>query len=88
MQKLTILFYSKNQRKGFASEMLNLFLNQVSESWNIKRLSAYVDLDNQPSYKLLEKLEFEREGILRSWVCDGDSFSDVYSYSFIFSDSK
>ena len=78
----------KYQRKGFASEMMKLFLMQVSESWELKRLSAYVDLVNQPSCKLLEKSGFTKEGILRSWVCDGHSFSDVYSYSFIFSDLK
>ena len=86
--KIDYIVLPKYKRKSFASKMLNLFLMQVSESWKLKRLLAYVDLDNQPSCKLLEKLNFIRKGILRSWVCDGDTFFDVYSYSFIFSDSK
>lgn len=78
----------KYQRKGFASEMLSLFIIKLSENWELKRVSAYVDLDNYPSGKLLEKFGFNKEGILRSWVRNGDSFSDVYSYSFILTDSK
>ncbi|MDX8047033.1 GNAT family protein [Gracilibacillus sp. S3-1-1] len=74
------------QGKGFASEMLHLFLEKVFKEWNLERITAYVDLDNVRSYHLLEKLHFQKEGLLRSWVYDNGSYYDVYSFSLIRSD--
>lgn len=54
--------------------MVNLFLKHLSLDWKLKRVTAYVDLDNHASCKLLEKSNFKNEGILRSWVREGNLF--------------
>lgn len=71
------------QRKGFASEMVYDFLNKIFNNWKLERISAYVFLDNIPSYKLLEKFNFKKEGILRNWICEDGNFYDSYIYSLI-----
>ncbi|WP_067730579.1 GNAT family N-acetyltransferase [Oceanobacillus damuensis] len=85
--EIDYLVLPEYQGKGIASEMLHLLL-KISKSWKLERITAYVDLNNLASCKLLEKANFKNEGILRSWVRDGDSFYDVYSFSFLLSDFK
>jgi ribosomal-protein-alanine N-acetyltransferase len=51
----------EHQRKGFASEMLKLFLEDVFQEWRLERISAFVFLESEPSCKLLEKLNFNIE---------------------------
>ncbi|WP_163582563.1 GNAT family N-acetyltransferase [Gracilibacillus saliphilus] len=74
------------QRKGVASKMVKLFLKDVANNWELERLTAYVDMDNYASARLLEKYNFVNEGILRSWVREGDEFHDVYSYRVLLSE--
>jgi len=76
------------QRKGLASEMLELFLEEVFREWNLERVSAYVFLENIPSWKLLEKFNFIREGILRHWTYVNGNFYDSYSYSLLSTEVK
>lgn len=76
----------EHQRKGFASEILALFLEDVFKKWSLERISAYVFLENKPSCELLEKLNFKREGILRHWTCVDNIYYDSYSYSLVLSD--
>ncbi|MEK6461221.1 GNAT family N-acetyltransferase [Heyndrickxia faecalis] len=76
----------EHQRKGLATEMLGLFLNEIFNKWNLERISTYVFLENTASCKLLEKFNFTREGILRHWTCVNGKFYDSYSYSLLSSD--
>ncbi|WP_462408562.1 GNAT family N-acetyltransferase [Neobacillus sp. Marseille-QA0830] len=78
----------EHQRKGLASEMLDLFLEEIYKKWNLERVSAYVFLENIPSCKLLEKYNFKKEGILRHWTCVNNIFYDSYSYSLISPDVR
>ncbi|WP_121614246.1 GNAT family N-acetyltransferase [Mesobacillus foraminis] len=74
------------QRLGLASEILTLFLNEVFLTWKLERVSAYVFLNNIPSCKLLDKLKFKNEGVLRHWGRVNDVFYDAHSYSLLSSD--
>lgn len=76
------------QRKGYATEMLELFLQEIFNNWKLERITAYVFLENEPSCKLLERFNFKKEGILRQWTCVDNLFYDSYAYSFISSDLK
>jgi len=78
----------EHQRKGFASEMLAVFLEEVYKKWDLERISAYVFLENVPSCKLLEKFNFKKEGILRHWTFVDNHFYDSFSYSLISSETK
>jgi ribosomal-protein-alanine N-acetyltransferase len=49
----------------------------------LERLGAYADLDNPRSQAALERLGFEREGVLRRWHRHGESVHDVIVYSLL-----
>ncbi|MGJ9385973.1 GNAT family N-acetyltransferase [Salipaludibacillus sp. CF4.18] len=72
--EIDYIVLSEYQRKGISFDMVNLFLKHLSLDWKLKRVTAYVDLDNHASCKLLEKSNFKNEGILRSWVREGNLF--------------
>ncbi|MEH7108721.1 GNAT family N-acetyltransferase [Bacillus sp. JJ1764] len=77
-----------SQRKGFASEMLSVLLEEIFLKWKLERISAYVFLENIPSCKLLEKFHFKKEGILRHWTLVDNKYYDSYSYSLISSETN
>jgi [ribosomal protein S5]-alanine N-acetyltransferase len=49
----------------------------------LERLGAYADLDNPRSQRALERIGFQREGVLRRWHRHGDSVHDVVVYSWL-----
>ncbi len=73
-------------RRGFASaavkEALLLSFNLLS----YHRIEAAINLDNQPSISLVEKLGFIYEGVRRSFIYENDNWVDHHIYSIIPSD--
>jgi RimJ/RimL family protein N-acetyltransferase len=53
------------QRQGYASEAVGALLNYAFSTVNIHRVVAHCNPQNLASWKLLEKLGFQREGLLR-----------------------
>lgn len=53
--------HHQHWRKGYAYETLRETLHIVDKTLGFHRLEAYVNLDNHPSIKLLEKTDFEFE---------------------------
>jgi len=51
-----------HQGKGLASEGVSAFLDYAFDAFNLHRVVAYVDVENRPSWALLERLRFRREG--------------------------
>ncbi len=49
----------------------------------LERLGAYADLDNPRSQTALERIGFQREGVLRHWHRHGETVHDVISYSWL-----
>jgi [ribosomal protein S5]-alanine N-acetyltransferase len=49
----------------------------------LERLGAYADLDNPRSQRALERIGFQREGVLRRWHRHGESVHDVLVYSWL-----
>ena len=70
-------------RKGFLSEIMPSVLNYGFEKMNLNRIQAIVDLRNEPSWKMLEKFGFTREGILREYEFEHGGFVYVYMYSLL-----
>jgi RimJ/RimL family protein N-acetyltransferase len=67
---------SAHQGRGLASEAVTLALGYAFDVLELRRVEADVDPRNLPSCKLLERLGFKREGLLRErWnvnaeICD------------------
>jgi ribosomal-protein-alanine N-acetyltransferase len=49
----------------------------------LERLGAYTDVENGRSQAALERLGFQREGLLRRWHRHGDVAHDVYLYGLL-----
>jgi len=68
------------QGKGYASEALSLLKSYALEELRLNKLSAICTVHNAGSYKLLEKLGFEREGCLRQNTLINNKLVDDYVY--------
>jgi ribosomal-protein-alanine N-acetyltransferase len=68
------------QGKGFASEALGLLKDYAFAELGLNKLTAICSVNNAGSYKLLEKLGFEREGCLRQNTRINNTLVDDYVY--------
>ncbi|WP_369348725.1 GNAT family N-acetyltransferase [Stenotrophomonas sp. JAG2] len=68
------------QGKGYMHEALSRFVAYLFDVLRLRRLEAEIDPRNAPSAKVLERLGFQREGLLRErWRVAGEvSDSAVY----------
>jgi RimJ/RimL family protein N-acetyltransferase len=68
------------QGKGYMHEALSRFAAYLFDALRLRRLEAEIDPRNVPSAKVLERLGFQREGLLRErWRVAGEiSDSAVY----------
>lgn len=71
------------QGRGYAAEMLRGALGHAFDTLGMERIEADIDPRNEPSWRLLEKLGFRREGLLRNrWRVDGE-VCDSYLYGLL-----
>ena len=68
------------QGKGFASEALSLLKEYAFAELKLNKLTAICSVNNIGSYKLLDKLGFEREGCLRKNTLINNKLVDDYFY--------
>ncbi|CAI8612047.1 unnamed protein product [Vicia faba] len=60
------LYYFCNAKKGIVTKALKILLSKVFQEFHgLVRLEAYTLLDNKASQRVLEKVGFQREGLLR-----------------------
>lgn len=70
-------------RQGLASEAMRCFLHYCFHTLKLNRLEADIDPDNKASLKLLQRLGFEREGVLpERWIVNG-KHSDSWIYGLL-----
>lgn len=66
------------QGKGYGTEIVRLLVDRVFEQTPIRKLIAYVHDKNTPSCRLLEKLGFQKEGLLREhYIINGKPENEV-----------
>lgn len=76
-------FDSDYHGKGYALEACQATIPVLFSNYHIHRLEARVSLDNLPSIRLLEKLDFTYEGIEYQSVEVNGVFKDHHRYSLI-----
>lgn len=69
--------------KGYMYEVLSFLLPIVCKDYDMHRIEAMVMPDNTPSIKLLERLNFEQEGYLRSFAQINGKWEDHYLYTYL-----
>jgi len=78
-----------NERgKGYACEAVKLLVNYLFDGYPCERVAAMVDTENLPSIKVLEKIGFQREGVLRRATFRDGKWTDLAMYSLIRGDHQ
>jgi RimJ/RimL family protein N-acetyltransferase len=66
--------------KGYGREAVGLLVDHLFATETPPRVGATCDVENVPSYRLLEGLGFRREGTLRSALFHHAKWHDVFVY--------
>jgi [ribosomal protein S5]-alanine N-acetyltransferase len=69
--------------KGIANEALEAVVKYGFRHFQLERIQALIEPANLPSQKLVERLGFRREGLLRHFEFTCGKFDDLYMYSII-----
>lgn len=73
----------KFQGKGYATEAINTVINYLFSELNKHRITASVDPENSPSFKLLERLGFIKEAHFRESLFINDEWVDDIIYALL-----
>ncbi len=68
-------------RQGYGSEALGLLVERAFAEPELQRLEAVCSVDNEASWRLLERRGFRREGLLRAYYVINGSRVDHYLYA-------
>ncbi|MBD3409473.1 MAG: GNAT family N-acetyltransferase [Ignavibacteriales bacterium] len=71
----------RHEGKGLMTEALGAATRAVFERLKMKRIVAYVVIENERSARLLERLGYEREGTARSYCLVGEEWRDCLAYA-------
>ncbi|GGA85422.1 GNAT family N-acetyltransferase [Ornithinibacillus halotolerans] len=74
--------------KGIAREAVEAILTYGFNELNLNRIEALIEPPNQSSQKLVERLGFIREGLLRDYEFTSGKFDDLYMYSLLKKDNR
>lgn len=73
--------------QGVATVAVKMVINTIFSEWaHLERLEAIVDVDNVGSQRVLEKVGFLREGVLRKYFIQKGRTRDAVMYSFLSTD--
>lgn len=92
--ELGYVFNSNYQHKGYASEAVAKLLQHIFNEQDAHRVSAHCNVENKPSWKLLERIGFRREGHFLQNVYfftdenDLPLWQDTYEYGYLYNDFK
>jgi RimJ/RimL family protein N-acetyltransferase len=82
--EMTDIWYVLGERaergKGYGREAVGLLVDFLFHALPLERVGATTDIENQPSFHLLERLGFRREGTLRSALFHHGRWHDVAMY--------
>jgi [ribosomal protein S5]-alanine N-acetyltransferase len=70
-------------RKGYTSEAINEVLRYSYLELELNRIGAVVYLENEASSNLLEKLGFKKEGVLRDYLFQNNSYHTTSMFSLL-----
>jgi RimJ/RimL family protein N-acetyltransferase len=71
------------RRKGYGTEAAKIMVDYLFLSKEIMRVQACTDVRNTVSQKVLEKIGFKKEGIIRKYVFVSGEWRDALLYSIL-----
>ncbi|KAM1994721.1 hypothetical protein ACFX16_010881 [Malus domestica] len=73
--------------QGITTKAVKIALSQVFKDYpDLVRLQSFVAVENKASQRILEKVGFQREGVLRKYLYLKGDIKDMVVYSFLSSD--
>lgn len=82
------LFDESYKQKGIMTEAMTPILTFGFDAMHLNRIEAFVGPDNQASIKLLEKMNFSKEGHLKQHFKHNDKIEDSLAYALLKSELK
>ncbi len=73
----------KHWRQGYMSEILKKVITYGFETMGLNRIEAFTYLDAAPSIRLLQKMGFQEEGILRGYAYSQGKYLDNRCFSLL-----
>ncbi len=77
------LTLSKFQGKGYITEAGRSLIDFLFSTVKVRKIVAYCTTRNSGSWRVMEKLDLKREGLLKSDVCIGNTWFDSYVYGYV-----
>jgi len=77
------LFEDKYKRKGLMSEAIYPIIEYGFKQMKLNRIEAFIGPKNKASIKLINKLHFVKEGLLRAHYCENNRIEDSIVYSLL-----
>lgn len=74
--------------KGYITEALKAVVQFGFEQLGVNRIEAEVMLGNISSEKVLNKIGFSKEGVLRQWMYWNEAYYDMCMYALLYHDYK
>lgn len=78
-----IIVHEKFQKKGYASEALEILINYSFLTLHLHQLYANIGSDNLKSLSLFKKYNFKQVGIKKDWVFSGKNYTDEILFQLI-----
>jgi RimJ/RimL family protein N-acetyltransferase len=69
--------------KGYATEAVGLLVDYLFAGYPSERITAFTDVENAPAQRLLSRVGFSREGVMRRATFRSGSFHDVALYGLL-----
>jgi ribosomal-protein-alanine N-acetyltransferase len=82
------LVHPARWREGLATEAVSAMLDFCFDRMGLHRVEAFIQPENAASLRLVEKLGFRREGLLRDHLRVGDVWRDELVYALLESDRR
>ncbi|KPN94730.1 GNAT family N-acetyltransferase [Lysinibacillus sp. ZYM-1] len=81
--EISYALFPESWGKGYAREALNKVISFGFQEMKLLRIGAIVFTENDASNKLLTKIGFEKEGLLKKYMHQNNVPNDTYVYSLI-----
>ena len=72
-----IVIMKPHRRNGYALEALRRLADYALETLHLHQLYAVIATDNEAALQLFEKAAYERQGVLKGWLCKGHEYVDA-----------
>ncbi len=69
------------QGKGYAREGVRLLVEYLFMGYPVERVAAFTDNENKPAQRVMERVGFQREGVLRQAMFRDGQWRDIAIYS-------